>query len=122
MEKAERDKIFIEENKLGWNFECMVVNLHIKNTSPTIETVYAVYFRIEGLFFDNGNDLSALIKMNDEDIVQTITLKPGEEYDIVIPFIISDAIIDKKDWDNRKESDFNLVINLYPNKQIINLA
>lgn len=68
--------------------------------------------------YDNAFDLNMLGYYNEE---PTLTLEPGQELTITLPYIMFKDNFSEKTWSNFEDNDIQIVCTLYPIKRIIHL-
>lgn len=120
----EKVDIHPNESEKGVIFESLVVSVTAVNSGEDEKTVELYPIMLESGTFANGNELYAMLRINEDEKSKTLmpTLKPGESITILIPFLMANIRFKPDDWAHVKEREFKLVFNLYPQKKSIELS
>lgn len=106
-----------EDSTLGRS-KSYKVELKIKNTSSDVRKIDLIKFRLTRLDYSNGPRLEVFLDINDD--VDT-RLEPNEEVTLYLPFTVHECSFTKQQWEKIDESNWKLLLNLYPDKVRINL-
>ena len=103
----------INENKFA------ITTLKIKNISNETQSIPSTIFVFQAGMFFNGAMWGDIGRINDWD--KAPELKPNEETTIKVPFnVVKSRFLDSQ-WEKVTERKFSMVINLYPEKQVLKL-
>ena len=109
-----------EKSQNLWNDSITyTVTIRIKNNSNEDRKLEMSKFIFTRLDYANSSDLALYEEANPEGVF--LDFEEGEEKIVKFPFLVTSNLFTKKQWENIEESDWKLLLNLYPDKVMIDL-
>lgn len=97
-----------------------LVKMHVKNVSDAVKKMSLGGFAIARNDYANFSDFVLFMDINDDDI--SLYLEKGEEKEFTLTFTIHQVNFTDKQWQDIRNSKFQLVLSLHPQKTVINLS
>lgn len=101
--------------------KAIVVTIILKNNSEETKKVESDFFQVQCLDWNNGMSYEVFMALNGTDVSPNVTLNPGEEVALKLPYSLYDFQFPKDRWDNIVNEDFKLTLEVYPVKRTVNL-
>ncbi|MBE6728608.1 MAG: hypothetical protein E7568_00050 [Ruminococcaceae bacterium] len=121
LDKETLNTLFNEEIRVLGEYQCMIVDLHIKNIDAKEQVLNVYTFILETGAAKNGINLNAFYALNGEKATLSPQISANETIVLKLPFHFTEKNFTKSKWIEFSQRDFSLVLNLYPKKLIINL-
>lgn len=97
-----------------------IVKMHVENQSEHPASLIYYNYTLQWGAFRNGIPMELFYELN-ADMLPPSTLEPGYEQDVYIPFMVYDVMLTKSQWKRIDQLDFNMVIETYPTKYVMEL-
>ncbi len=110
------NKLFKEEIRILGEHECVVVDLKITNRNSKEKTLDVYSFILETGAAKNGVNLNAFYELNVDNATLSPSINTNETISLKLPFHFTEKSFTKNKWENFKNRDFSLTLNLYPQK------
>ncbi len=117
--EEEKDMYWKEEKELYGDCEGYFVTFKITNVGNQEKHCNLGECCIETDTYAQGMDLEKVYEVNDGNVADKFTLKPGETSTVTVPFMIGKVSFTDSQWKNIKEQQFRVVLSLYPVKKEI---
>lgn len=111
----EKGNLLTDEQK-----KVLLVNLNVHNLSDEIQTTSLLQFMAQSDAWSNGADLGTYYALNNTQGT-SIQLQPGEQRCVQMPFYLYEIQFDTNEFQKVENRKFNLVLSVYPIKNVIEL-
>jgi hypothetical protein len=121
LDKQSVEEYYAEDIKnLGFEFQCVVVEVEIQNISDKEASFSPPDVTIEGLYQYIQLSKAPFIALNDEQAISD-TLEPGEQRCLKLAYRLLKKNFEQQHWDTMNPSYFHLLVDYYPYKRMIQL-
>ena len=121
MQEKELMNYNIEEIASLGKRKVLLLNLHMENSTVQTRQMHLYTYLLEYDYYSNAINLELFMELNPRESL-TVTLEPGEQKNLKVPFLLYEKQFTERQWSQIEEKTGGLIVSLNPQKICLGLS